>query len=126
MNLAFFQEFFHGGQNLLLWKFLLLCYCFRTKLHGGVKVFRGELPQGAAPAPPPVEERQELLYGDYKKLTLFQNPVQKIPMISQSQTTYSPLQTISTLCCHGNQLEYTGRQGANGAGLSWKNLTSRG
>ena len=86
MNLAFFQKFFQGGQNLLLCKFLLLCYCFRTKFQGGVKVFRGgKLPQGGAPLPPPVEESQELLYGDYKKITLFQNPVQKIPMINQSQ-----------------------------------------
>ena len=30
-----------GGQNLLLCKVLLLCYCFRTKIQRGAKVFRG-------------------------------------------------------------------------------------
>ena len=43
-----------GGQNLLLCKFLLLFYCFRTKFQGGAKVFvgGGKLPQGAPSAPP--------------------------------------------------------------------------
>ena len=45
--------FFRGGRNLLLCKFLLLFYCFRTKFQGGAKVFRG-----APPAPSPVEESQ--------------------------------------------------------------------
>ena len=33
--------FFRGKQNLLLCKFLLLCYCFRTKFQRGAKIFRG-------------------------------------------------------------------------------------
>ena len=42
-RLAFFQEFFsgEGGQNLLLCKFLLLCYCCRAKFQEGAKVSRG-------------------------------------------------------------------------------------
>ena len=52
--LAFSLEFLsRGGQNLLLCKFLLLFYCFRTKFQGGAKVFKGgKLPQGGAPCPP--------------------------------------------------------------------------
>ena len=47
---------FQGGQNLLLCKFLLLFYCFRTKFQGGANVFRGgKLPQRGRP---PVEESQ--------------------------------------------------------------------
>ena len=30
-----------GGQNLLLCKFILLCYCFRTKFQGGKKFSGG-------------------------------------------------------------------------------------
>ena len=37
---------FSGGQNLLLCKFLLLCYRFRTKFQGG------NCRRGAPPAPP--------------------------------------------------------------------------
>ena len=37
-KLASFWKFFSGGgQNLLLCKFLLLCYCFRTKFQRGLK-----------------------------------------------------------------------------------------
>ena len=52
------RNFFQGGQNLLLCKFLLLFYCFRTKFQGEAKVFKGgKLPQGGAPSPgPPVGE----------------------------------------------------------------------
>ena len=32
---------FSWGVNLLVCKFLLLCYCFRTKFQGGANVFRG-------------------------------------------------------------------------------------
>ena len=46
-----------GGQNLLLCKFLLLCYCFRTKFQGGAKVFRGANCLRGRPLPP-VEESQ--------------------------------------------------------------------
>ena len=44
---------FFRGQNLLLCKFLLLCYCFPTKFQVGGKVSEGwgKLPQGAPPAP---------------------------------------------------------------------------
>ena len=56
--LAFFWEFFRGGQNLLLCKFLLLCYCFRTKFQGGAKIFRGANCLRGAPPAPPVEESQ--------------------------------------------------------------------
>ena len=49
------RNFFQGeGQNLLLCKFLLLFYCFRTKFQGGAKVFKGgggKLSQGGAPLP---------------------------------------------------------------------------
>ena len=52
------RNFFQGGQSLLLRKFLLLCYCFRTKFQGGAKVFRGaNCLRGGAPLPP-VEESQ--------------------------------------------------------------------
>ena len=43
--------FFRGGQNLLLCKFLLLCYCFQTKFQGVAKVFRGANSLRGAPAP---------------------------------------------------------------------------
>ena len=44
--------FFGGGrQNLLLCKFLLLCYCFRTKFQGGAKVSGGQPVSGDAPCP---------------------------------------------------------------------------
>ena len=59
--LAFSYEFFSGGQNLLLCKFLLLFYCFRAKFQGGAKVFKGgKLPQGGAPCPP-VGESQHMI-----------------------------------------------------------------
>ena len=49
---GFLLGIFSGGQNLLLCRFLLLCYCFRAKFQGGARVFRGgKLPQGAPPAP---------------------------------------------------------------------------
>ena len=40
---GFFLGLFSGGrgQNLLLCKFLLLFYCFRTKFQGEAKVFKG-------------------------------------------------------------------------------------
>ena len=41
---GFLLGIFQGGQNLLLCKFLLLCFCFRTKFQGGAKVFRGGAP----------------------------------------------------------------------------------
>ena len=44
--LAFFWEFFQG--DLLLCKFLLFCYCFRTKFQGGAKVFTAS---GGRPLP---------------------------------------------------------------------------
>ena len=47
-KLAFFQEFFQRGQNLLLCKFLLLCYCFWTKFQEG-EVSRGHTASGGAP-----------------------------------------------------------------------------
>ena len=47
------RNFFQGVQNLLLCKFLLLCYCFRTKFQGGAKVSRGaNCLRGASPYPP--------------------------------------------------------------------------
>ena len=53
------RNFFQGGQNLLLCKFLLLFYCFRTKFQGGAKVFRGgQTASGGRPHAPPVEESQ--------------------------------------------------------------------
>ena len=43
---------FSGGRNLLLCKFLLLYYCFRTKFQGGAKVFRGaNCLKGGTPCP---------------------------------------------------------------------------
>ena len=48
---GFLPGIFSGGQNLLLCKFLLFYYCFRTKFQGGAKSPRGELPQGGSPAP---------------------------------------------------------------------------
>ena len=45
--------FFGGGQNLLLCKFLLLCYWFWTKFQGGAKVFRGANCLRGCPLPPP-------------------------------------------------------------------------
>ena len=42
------------GQNPLLCKFLLLCYCFRTKFQGGAKVFREANCSGGRPRPPPL------------------------------------------------------------------------
>ena len=54
-----------GGQNLLLCKFLFLCYCFRTKFQGGAKVFREANclrgPPCPPPPPPPVEESQVIV-----------------------------------------------------------------
>ena len=52
----FSSKNFFRGQNLLLCKFLLLCYCFRTKFRGG-KSPGGKLPWGAPPAPPPFEKK---------------------------------------------------------------------
>ena len=53
------RNFFQGGQNLLLCKFRLLCYCFRTKFKGGAKFSGGQTSSGGAPPPPPpVEESQ--------------------------------------------------------------------
>ena len=51
-------NFFRGGQNLLLCKFLLLCYCFRTKFQGGAKVSGGKLPQEAPPCGRTPEKKQ--------------------------------------------------------------------
>ena len=48
--------FWGGGQNLLLCKFLLLFYCFRTKFQGGAKVFKGG--KTASGGRPPVGESQ--------------------------------------------------------------------
>ena len=45
---------FFRGQNLLLCKFLLLFYCFRTKFQGGAKVFKG------VPLPTPLWEKARL------------------------------------------------------------------
>ena len=38
---GFLLGIFSGGQNLLLCKFLLLCYCFRTKFQVGANCLRG-------------------------------------------------------------------------------------
>ena len=54
---GFLLGIFSEEQNLLLCKFLLLCYCFRTKFQGGRKVFRGQTASGGRPLPP-VEESQ--------------------------------------------------------------------
>ena len=51
-ELAFSQEFFSGGGNLLLCKFLLLFYCFRTTFQGGAKVFKGEQTASGGGRPP--------------------------------------------------------------------------
>ena len=54
-SLAFSLEFFSvGGANLLLCKFLLLFYCFRTKFQGGANVSkgRGQIASGGRPLPP--------------------------------------------------------------------------
>ena len=57
------RNFFQGGQNLLLCKLLLLCYCFRTNFREGQKFSRGaNCLTGAPPAPPPpVEESQSFI-----------------------------------------------------------------
>ena len=62
-------NFFQRRKNLWLCKFLLLCYCFRTKFQGGVKVFRGaNCLRGGAPCPP-VEESQQFLMSEILSLT---------------------------------------------------------
>ena len=48
------SNFFRGGQNLLLCKFLLLCYCFWTKFQGGQKFSGGNCLRGGGASP--VEE----------------------------------------------------------------------
>ena len=53
---GFLLGIFSRGQNLLLCKFILLCYCFWTKFQGGAKVFRG-----APPAPLWKKARLQLL-----------------------------------------------------------------
>ena len=82
---GFLPGIFSGGAKSIVMQISFVMLLFSGQISRRGKSFRGgKLPQGGAPLPP-VEESQELLYGDYKKITSFQNPVQKIPMISQSQ-----------------------------------------
>ena len=51
-------KFFQGWQNLLLCKFLLLFYCFRTNFRAGEKFSGGKTASGGRPPAPHVEESQ--------------------------------------------------------------------
>ena len=55
------RNFFQWGQNLLLCKSQLLCYCFQAKFQGGAKVFRGANCLRGAPPAPTVEESQKVI-----------------------------------------------------------------
>ena len=61
------RNIFRGGQNLLLRKFLLLCYCFRTKFQGGAKSPRGA---NCFRGRPPMEESQQIAVSGKKNIYL--------------------------------------------------------
>ena len=83
---GFLPGIFSGGAKSIVMQISFVMLLFSDQISGRGKSFQGgQTASGGRPLPPPVEESQELLYGDYKRITLFQNPVQKIPMISQSQ-----------------------------------------
>ena len=92
-QLAFFQEFFQGG-NLLLCKFLLLYCCFRTKFQGGQKSPRGETASGGTPTPPVEESQARMLWCNWpieKQFTFVSpepRPVHRYPASQNKPTTF--------------------------------------
>ena len=91
------RNFFRGGQNLLLCKFLLLFYCFRTKFQGGAKVFRGaNCLRGHPPCPPMWKKASLFLQGlSYRVLS---EPGKRFD--SQPSSAFK-LILLPPHCCYG-------------------------